>query len=183
MPNGHEPSNPQNERAVWSGPPASARTSIRRLGFSTLVTAFVGLVLLANSYRVESRELAAQQNAEAHGVVVSTVIEGALWSGRQDQTHILVVVRGVERRTSVFADRQRLIRGTPVRVAWAPADPAHIYLVGVRPWTWWAAMRPMFVTVAAASLSTVLTCFLVGLAFPLAPVDDPASHSERRPLE
>lgn len=152
-------------RSALIGTTPSARTATRRLGFGALVAALVGLALFANSYRVEDRELAAQHDAETRGVVAPSVIEGALWSGKQDQTRALVIVRGVERRTSVFADHQRLIRGTPVRVAWAPADPARIYLVGVRPWTWWAAMQPLFATIAGVSLLLALTCLVLGVAF------------------
>ena len=45
------------------------------------------------------------------------------------------------------------------------ADPTRVYIVGVRPWTWWAAMRPLFATIAAVSLLLALTSLLFDLAF------------------
>jgi hypothetical protein len=162
---GQEPLQLENETADSIETPASARIANRRFGLGAIATVLVALALLANSYRIEDRELAAQRDAEVHGVVVPTVIEGALWSGGQNQTRVLVVVRGVERRTSVFAGHPRLTRGTPVRVAWAPADPARIYIVGVRPWTWWAAKRPLFGTLAGVSLILAVTSLLLDLTF------------------
>jgi hypothetical protein len=135
----------------------------RRFGLGAAVAAVAALVLLANAYRVDNRERAAQQDAEAHGVVASAVVEGSM-RNKQDRTRVLVVVQGVERTTAVFANRP-LTRGTAVRVAWAPADPTRIYIVGARPWTWWAAMRPLFLTIAGASLLLAVAGLLLDMAF------------------
>lgn len=131
-----------------------------RFGFGAVVTTLVALVLLAHSARVDDRERAAQRDAEAHGVVSPAVVEVALWSGEQDRTRVQVVVQGVRRTTSVFVGNQPLTRGMAVRVAWAPADPTRIYIVGRRPWTWWAVMRPLFATIAGVSLLLALTGLL-----------------------
>jgi len=143
--------------------PKDTWMATRRFGLGAAVAAVAALVLLANAYRVDNRERAAQQDAEAHGVVASAVVEGSM-RNKQDRTRVLVVVQGVERTTAVFANRP-LTRGTAVRVAWAPADPTRIYIVGARPWTWWAAMRPLFLTIAGASLLLAVAGLLLDLAF------------------
>jgi hypothetical protein len=134
----------------------------RRFGFGAAITALVALVLLVYGNHVDNRERAAQQEAEAHGVIVPAVVKARYWKGRTSRLRVLVVAQGVERTTTVFEDRP-LIRGTPVQVAWAPADPRRIYIVGVRPWTWWAANRLAFRAIAGVSVLVAFTGLLLNL--------------------
>ncbi len=136
----------------------------RRFGLEAVVTALVALMLLAYANSVDNSERAAQLDAEANGMVVAAVIEGHSFKGRWGRRSARVVVQGVERITAVFED-QPLTRGTAVRVAWAPADPTRIYIVGARPWTWWATMRPLFRVIAGVALLVALTGLLSNLRF------------------
>ncbi len=138
-------------------------TPTRRFGL--VITALVALVLLAHGYRVDDRERAAQRDAEAHGVVVPAVVEVSLGGSEQNRPDVQVDIQGVKRATKVFGPNHPLTRGMAVRVAWAPADPTRIYIVGERPWTWWAAMRPLFATIAGVSLLLALTGLLFDFAF------------------
>lgn len=135
-----------------------------RFGLGAVITGLVALALLAHGYRVDNRERAAQRDAEAHGVVVPAVVEVALGGNEQNRTDVQVDIQGVKRATKVFGPDHPLIRGMAVRVAWAPADPTRIYIVGERPWTWWAAMRPLFATIAFVSLLLALTGLLWNFA-------------------
>jgi hypothetical protein len=151
---------PPGLKRVRSGLIEQWAMTCRRFGFEAAVTALVALILLTYANSIDNRERAAQQDAEAHGVVVPAVVAGHSLKSRWGRRSVLVVVQGVERTTAVFEDRP-LTRGTPVRVAWVPNDPARIYIVGARPWTWWAQTRPLLRLIAVVSLVVGLGGFLL----------------------
>jgi hypothetical protein len=95
-------------------------------------------------------------------VIVPAVVKGRSLNTRQSWVTVLVVVQGVERTTTVFKD-EPLKRGTSVQVAWAPADPTRIYIVGARPWTRWAVTRPLFRAIAGISVLVALAGLLLNL--------------------
>lgn len=153
---------PRGLKMVRSGFIEQWAMTCRRFAFGAAVMALVAIVLLAYANHVDNGERAAQRDAEVHGVVVPSVIKGRSLQGRSRRLAVAVVVQGVERTTTVFEERP-LTRGTAVEVAWAPADPSRIYIVGVRPWTWWAAMRPLFRAIAGVSVLVALAGLLLNL--------------------
>lgn len=106
----------------------------------------LALAGIANGYRVEHAAREAQRDAIHSGIITSATVEGSLPS-KQCRTRVRLVVGGVERQVSVFADRP-YTTGTSVDVPYLPGHPGRVFIVGATPWTWWAAMRPLFVTVA-----------------------------------
>ena len=152
-------------KRIWehrAGETSPQMTSIatRQYGLGSVATTVLAFVLLANSYRIDNRERAAQREAEEHGVVASAVIEAVDLESEQRRTRVLVIVRGVAQIATVFSDRP-FTRGTTVRVAWAPDDPARIYIVGTHPWSWWVVQRPLFGTIAGISLLVGLIALML----------------------
>lgn len=73
-------------------------------------------------------------------------------------------VDGRERAAKIFDPGHPLTRGMTVRVAWTPADPVRIYIIGEHPWTWWVAMRPLFAVIAGVSLMVAFIGFALEFA-------------------
>ena len=121
-------------------------------------------MLLANGYRVDQRERAAQRDAETHGVVVPAVVEVSLGGNEQNRVDVQVALEGVKRATAIFIPSHPFTGGMAVRVAWIRDDPTRIYIVGEHPWTWWAAMRPLFASIAGVSLMLTLTAVVLEFA-------------------
>jgi hypothetical protein len=159
-PDGRGP--PRGLKMARSGLIEQWAMTCRRFAFGAAVTALVAIVLLAYANHVDNSERAAQRDAEAHGVIVPAVVKGRSLNTRQSWVTVLVVVQGVERTTTVFKD-EPLKRGTSVQVAWAPADPTRIYIVGARPWTRWAVTRPLFRAIAGISVLVALAGLLLNL--------------------
>jgi hypothetical protein len=136
---------------------------IRRIKLAAGIAALAALALLAQAYRVDNRDRAAQQDAEAHGMTAPAVVEVSLGGNEQNRTDLMVDVAGVKRTAKIFDPSHPIVRGMALQVAWTPDDPARIYIVGERPWTWWAAMRPLFAAIAVVAVATLLAGLWVDL--------------------
>jgi hypothetical protein len=132
-----------------------------------LLAASLGLLLalgsIANGYRVEDDLLERQGEAIASGIVRDATVDGSL-RDRKRRTSVRITVDGVERRAVVFPDRA-YVQGLRVRIAYLPAEPERIYIVGSTPWSWWAATRPLFALltfVAAGALVASVVLLVEG---------------------
>ena len=141
------------------------RRQTRAYGGGAVLTLLVALALLAQSYRVDARARAAQRDAETRGVIVPGVVEVSLGAADQRQTYVQVDVQGVKRAALIFDPDHPIVRDMIVRVAWVPSDPVHVYIVGERPWTWWASMSRLWGVIAGISGVVALISLLFDLMF------------------
>jgi hypothetical protein len=131
----------------------------RRRGTVAALACLVGaLVAVGYGVEVERDGLAARDAAIAHGVTKQTRVLGSL-TNKQRHTRVRFVVDEVERKVSVFPDRA-YVEGMTIGVAYLRDDPDRIYIVGATPWSWWTAMRRLFVTVAVVAALVAIGSFV-----------------------
>lgn len=140
-----------------------------RSGTALALLCLVGaLAGVAYGLKLERDGLRERDEAIAEGVTKQARVLGSL-RGRPRRVRVRFVLDDVERRAVVFPDRA-YVEGLLIEVAYLPAEPERLYIVGATPWNWWTMQRHLFVIAAVvAGLAAIGSVVLAPRAPPSRP--------------